>query len=127
MSKHLKHQVCQPNCPAYTPEPIESLDECGASVYWWDGEYDGNCELPKGHKTPFHYDGVSYYDDDMNNRNDEQEALEAYITERERLARIGELNRLHRFIFTDSGVVSEADINSYITAGLAQLQSKEQQ
>lgn len=36
---------------------------CGQSVSWWDGEYDGECELPKGHQGP-HYDGMSCFTDD---------------------------------------------------------------
>lgn len=60
---------------ANQPEP--SLPEkCNMHVYWWDGEYDGDCELPKGHLEPFHYDGISYFDDDNNNRDYEQENLE---------------------------------------------------
>lgn len=32
---------------------------------WYDGEYEGECELPKGHAGP-HYDGLSWFDDDRN-------------------------------------------------------------
>jgi len=39
----------------------ESL--CGKWVFWWDGEYEGECELPKGHDGD-HWDGVSWYDDE---------------------------------------------------------------
>jgi hypothetical protein len=39
-------------------------DPCNAHVYWWDGEYEGNCELPEGHDGP-HYDGNSWYNDQM--------------------------------------------------------------
>lgn len=38
-------------------------DLCGKFVYWWDGEYEGECELPEGHDGP-HFDGLSWYDDD---------------------------------------------------------------
>lgn len=38
-------------------------DICGKSVSWWDGEYEGTCELPEGHKGP-HYDGISCFNDD---------------------------------------------------------------
>jgi hypothetical protein len=56
-----------------------STELCGATVHWWDGEYDGECELPKGHLEPFHYDGVSYYDDDENPRDSEQERFQALL------------------------------------------------
>lgn len=36
---------------------------CGTSVSWWGGEYDGTCELPKGHQGP-HYDGISCFTDE---------------------------------------------------------------
>lgn len=35
---------------------------CGHTVYWWDGEYEGECELPSGHGGA-HYDGLSWYND----------------------------------------------------------------
>ncbi|WP_433730975.1 hypothetical protein ACQP2Y_21500 [Actinoplanes sp. CA-051413] len=38
---------------------------CGKLVYWWDGEYESNCELAASHEGP-HFDGLSWYDDDMN-------------------------------------------------------------
>lgn len=38
---------------------------CGKIAYWWDGEYEGYCELLVDHDGP-HYDGVSWYDDDAN-------------------------------------------------------------
>jgi hypothetical protein len=37
---------------------------CGKFVYWWDGEYEGNCELADSHDGP-HFDGLSWYDDDL--------------------------------------------------------------
>lgn len=46
----------QPTSPEAKP--------CGAFVSWWEGEYEGNCELPEGHDGP-HFDGLSWYDDDM--------------------------------------------------------------
>jgi hypothetical protein len=36
---------------------------CNYFVSWWDGEYEGNCELPENHEGP-HYDGLSWYNDD---------------------------------------------------------------
>lgn len=36
---------------------------CGARAYWWDGEYEGECELTERHAGP-HYDGVSWFNDD---------------------------------------------------------------
>lgn len=36
---------------------------CARFVSWWDGEYEGTCELPEGHQGP-HYDGMSCFDDD---------------------------------------------------------------
>lgn len=61
------------------PDMTPDEELCGRSVHWWDGEYDGTCELPKNHLEPFHYDGVSYYDDDANSRDQEQENLEKLI------------------------------------------------
>lgn len=52
---------------------------CGAAIYWWNGEYDGNCELPKDHLEPFHYDGITHYDSDNNDRSLEQERLTTLI------------------------------------------------
>lgn len=37
--------------------------ECGKMVFWYDGEYEGTCELEPDHDSP-HYDGLSWYDDD---------------------------------------------------------------
>lgn len=36
---------------------------CNRFVSWWDGEYEGNCELPEGHEGP-HWDGMSWFDDE---------------------------------------------------------------
>lgn len=36
---------------------------CSSSVYWWEGEYEGSCELAEGHDGP-HTDGLSYWNDD---------------------------------------------------------------
>jgi hypothetical protein len=36
---------------------------CDRFVHWWDGEYEGNCELPKEHDGD-HWDGTSWFDDD---------------------------------------------------------------
>jgi hypothetical protein len=43
----------------------ESL--CASRVYWWDGEYEGECKLPEGHDGD-HTDGLSWWDDDGNDR-----------------------------------------------------------
>lgn len=67
-----------------------SNEKCGQHVYWWDGEYDGDCELPKGHLEPFHYDGISYFDDDNNSRDEEQQNLVRYI-QQEKSALLNEL------------------------------------
>ena len=40
---------------------------CGRFVYWWDGEYEGDCERAEGHDGD-HFDGMSWYDDDMETR-----------------------------------------------------------
>lgn len=31
---------------------------CGASLYMYEGEYEGECERPKGHDGP-HWDGLT--------------------------------------------------------------------
>lgn len=46
-------------------ESRQSDNPCGEVVMWYDGEYEGECELPKGHAGP-HYDGLSWFDDDRN-------------------------------------------------------------
>lgn len=38
-------------------------EECGHTVIWWDGEYEGECDRPKGHEGA-HSDGLSHWDDD---------------------------------------------------------------
>lgn len=58
-----------------TPDEV-----CGRTVYWWDGEYEGECELKKGHLEPFHYDGSSYFDDDNSNRDLEQDNLKKLLS-----------------------------------------------
>ena len=35
---------------------------CNHFVYWWDGEYEGNCAREFEHDGP-HYDGLSWYND----------------------------------------------------------------
>ena len=42
---------------------------CGKTVYWWGGEYEGECELGEGHEGD-HFDGLSWYDDDGNQTHD---------------------------------------------------------
>ena len=39
---------------------------CGRFISWWDGEYEGNCELPEGHDGD-HYDGLSWFNNDNEN------------------------------------------------------------
>lgn len=36
---------------------------CGEFVSWWEGEYEGTCELPPEHEGD-HFDGLSWFDDD---------------------------------------------------------------
>lgn len=36
---------------------------CDLSVYWWDGEYEGECKRPVGHEGD-HWDGLSWFNDD---------------------------------------------------------------
>jgi len=50
---------------SHTDTPV-----CGKFVSWWDGEYEGECELPEGHDGD-HNDGLSWYDDDGRNTDDE--------------------------------------------------------
>lgn len=40
-----------------------ATEHCRRIVFWWDGEYEGECELPLDHDGP-HYDGLSWFDDD---------------------------------------------------------------
>lgn len=39
------------------------MKTCNKFVYWWDGEYEGNCELEDGHDGD-HFDGTSWFNDD---------------------------------------------------------------
>lgn len=39
------------------------MSVCGKAVFWWDGEYEGECELPEGHEGD-HFDGLSWFNDD---------------------------------------------------------------
>ncbi len=43
---------------------MDDQPTCGAMACWWDGEYEGHCELPAQHPG-HHWDGLSCYDDDM--------------------------------------------------------------
>lgn len=70
---------------------MNDIKLCYKSVYWWDGEYEGDCQLPENHLELYHFDGIHYYDDDNESRDEEQEKLEALIQEQVRLARIDEL------------------------------------
>lgn len=37
---------------------------CPASYYWWDGEAEGQCELPADHEPDdVHYGGLWWFDD----------------------------------------------------------------
>lgn len=55
--------------PDELPAPVKpelrpaGTSACGKYVNWWEGEYEGNCELIEGHGGP-HCDGMSWYDDD---------------------------------------------------------------
>lgn len=39
------------------------MKACYKMLYWWNGEYEGNCELPPDHEGP-HYDGSYWFNDD---------------------------------------------------------------
>jgi hypothetical protein len=32
-------------------------------VFWWAGEYEGECKLPAGHDGP-HFDGLHWFNDE---------------------------------------------------------------
>lgn len=36
---------------------------CGRAVFWWAGEYEGECKLPAGHDGP-HFDGLHWFNDE---------------------------------------------------------------
>lgn len=36
---------------------------CSRTVFWWDGEYEGQCALPPDHEGD-HHDGAFWFDDD---------------------------------------------------------------
>lgn len=42
----------------------EASPDCGRNVYWWEGEYEGECQLPEGHEpNGIHFDGLNWFDD----------------------------------------------------------------
>lgn len=43
-----------------TEAQMPASPECGEFVFWYDGEYEGQCELPDGH-SGHHFDGVSCF------------------------------------------------------------------
>jgi hypothetical protein len=49
--------------PAKDRESDAAAPVCGKAVSWWDGEYEGECELPEGHEGD-HFDGISWFNDD---------------------------------------------------------------
>jgi hypothetical protein len=46
------------------------VSQCPSRIYWYDGEYEGECELEEGHapELPFHTDGISAWDDECEDR-----------------------------------------------------------
>lgn len=36
---------------------------CGRFISWWDGEYEGNCQLAAGHEG-CHFDNMTWFDDE---------------------------------------------------------------
>lgn len=42
---------------------LDINEECGESISWWDGEYEGECGRPKDHEGD-HFDGLSWWDDE---------------------------------------------------------------
>jgi hypothetical protein len=46
-------------------ERMTTERSCARFVYWWNGEYEGYCELPEHHEGD-HFDGLSWFDDDDN-------------------------------------------------------------
>jgi hypothetical protein len=44
--------------------PRSGFRPCYQFVSWWDGEYEGNCELRADHPPGIHCDGMSWFDDD---------------------------------------------------------------
>lgn len=54
--------------PAAGGSPVALFPDpplCGKFVTWWNGEYEGNCEL-RPHQDSPHFDGQSWYDDEGN-------------------------------------------------------------
>lgn len=41
-----------------------SEPKCGKRVSWWEGEYEGDCQLALDHDGGAHFDGVVWFDDD---------------------------------------------------------------
>jgi hypothetical protein len=57
----------------------EKFTQCYQGVYWWDGEYEGNCILRADHPPGLHWDGMSWYNDDNEQLYDLPDDLAAYI------------------------------------------------
>jgi hypothetical protein len=55
--------LTQLHWPTVHPALQERRPPCEKMVYWWDGEYEGNCTLPRWHKGP-HFDGLNWFNDD---------------------------------------------------------------
>lgn len=55
-----------------------SFPACCQPVNWWEGEYEGTCELRLDHPPDLHFDGMSWYDDDQRERYPD-DATEEYI------------------------------------------------
>jgi hypothetical protein len=43
--------------------PPSGWRKCGLFVGWWEGEYEGWCELRQDHPANIHFDGMSWYND----------------------------------------------------------------
>jgi hypothetical protein len=41
-----------------------AVELCGELVSWWEGEYEGECVLPRSHRPHgVHFDGLSWFDE----------------------------------------------------------------
>lgn len=55
--------TAKPNPPFVPIAWVPEEDQCGDHITFWDGEYEGDCQLPKQHPGD-HYDGMSTWNQD---------------------------------------------------------------
>ena len=97
---------------------------CRKFVFWWDGEYEGECELSKDHEGP-HYDGLSWYDDDNEEVPAPEEEEEHVSVEEEIPADDGKTFLKEKVVIRLSIEYPAADGTHEISQGTATIPTKD--